>query len=203
MNITVRRWLARASWLLLGLSLVTSVVLGRSVQQLHREQQRVRSLEANTLWFQIKDVASQLENAQAAMDRGAMDQLVDSLHRAEQTASFADRSATLYGVTLTHEQPGRSFRLPLSHYGFHINGLAAAIKERQTILPTDQDTLRVLRADMDLLVTTFAEDLLANGRYEDLAQALTRFCQQMQLTELKRGAIDGMDAASNQACFQP
>jgi hypothetical protein len=199
MNITTRRWLARASWLLLGVSLVTSVVLGRSVQRLHREQQRLRSLEANTLWFQIKDMAHQLENAQAAMERGDTGQLVEHLHRAEQTASFADRSATLYGVTLTHEQPGRSFGLGLSPYKFLLNGLASGIKERQTISPEDHNALKAIQADISLIQTTFTEDLLSTGSYESIAHAMTTFCQQMQRTELRNSFVD-MDAASNAAC---
>jgi hypothetical protein len=204
--VTIARWKYRVLWLLLGITVLSSLTLGRYVQRLRDHRQTSRRMAVNVFWFHLRDMAHDLENAQGALDRGNITQAAEFLRMAYQTSAVAERSATTYASILVEDDSQRSFRLgqAVEGYGFMAQHIASRITNNQYVSPEDESLVTALHADMSLMLTTFSEDLLQNGSYTAIAQGLTQFCQQMQVADIKKDwRISGMDAASKEACRPP
>jgi hypothetical protein len=174
------------------------------VRRLNEAQQYNRSMAANIVWFQLEAVSRDLENAQEAMANGDRAAAEDALRSVERSTQGAERSVAMLSMVVSEQQHRYAFGIEtaLNRYTSLARDIKGRLQQEPTILPADQALVTAMQADIRLMLTTYPEELLAAASYDTMAQALTQFCSQMQVMEVKKH-IRGMDTASRAACGDP
>jgi hypothetical protein len=197
------RWKRRLPWLLLALSLILSLGLGLTVVRLRTAHQTSRSAAASAVSFQLRRFAGELENAQAALERGDTAAAAAFFMAADRESQVVSHSFNTYEVILLGNRSDRSVSLAMTFrvYGHLANDLATQIQDHHALSADEYALARALHLDSALMGATFSEDLLSTGSYKALADALTHVCTLMLAETIKQQqAIEGIDDESRNAC---
>jgi hypothetical protein len=179
------RWRLRLPWALLVLTVIISYFW---VRRLRSDVPHDRRVAANVVWLEMNEVAAPLE-AIARFTPDTLDWTAESrLREVQLEAKDIQNSVRRYQQVIGATAPGQFAAFDRV---FRLFELIADTIVHSDEIADERAALTALTADMRLLLALFPRELLHHGSVAELDQAMTTWCDQMQLKTLPSSLTKG------------